>query len=66
MTRKDYIRIAHAVAQTRADFRDTAINDGYAAMIFEKMIANLSEQLLADNPNFDVVRFKQACLIDYV
>lgn len=66
MTRKDYVRIAHAVAQTRADLRDTAVHDGYAFVIYEKIIENLSDQLAADNPNFDRVRFKQACMIDYV
>lgn len=56
MTKKDYERIALVFQKLRPHPPDTPL--GYQ---WEHMRFHFAEMLAADNPRFDVERFKRAC-----
>ena len=68
MTKKDYVRIAAAVRNARSDVLSTP---RYETMTQEErdgtrwmhsaIVSALCNALMADNPNFDADRFREAC-----
>lgn len=59
MTRKDYVLIADAVAQSRAAVNIGDITNPQHAI--SRVIDELTAKLESDNPNFDAERFIAAC-----
>jgi hypothetical protein len=53
MTRKDYV----AVAEILADFKDGIANQ----MIFDELVDEFADMFSADNPNFKLDKFREAC-----
>lgn len=65
MKKKDHIRIAHAIAQSRYEISNGyAVNDGYRDVIFNKVIDNLIA-VIDDGDKFDRERFRAACNLNY-
>lgn len=52
MTRKDYVRLAAALARNRTE---------PASLTWLNIIDSICTELQADNPRFDRVRFLEAC-----
>lgn len=53
MTRKDYV----AVAEILSDFRDGIANQ----IVFEDLVDEFGDFFAADNPNFKLDKFREAC-----
>ena len=53
MTRKDYV----AVAEILSDFREGIQNE----ILFEEMVDEFADFFSADNPNFKLDKFREAC-----
>ena len=61
MTKKDYIKIAAALAQAgNTHFQYVPTNAG-ARLQYEACVGRLADTLAADNPKFDRARFYAAC-----
>ena len=57
MSKKDYIKIAAALAEALAFARK---EEPHPALIVDKLVSRLCYILLDDNPNFDDIRFREA------
>jgi hypothetical protein len=60
VTRRDYVRIAQAFADARADLLESL--DPHDLLIgWEMSVDYMADMLERDNPNFDRDRFVEAC-----
>lgn len=57
MTRKDYVLIAEAINESMR-----LTDDREAQLVLSGLVTNLQDRLKADNPRFDVARFREAAL----
>jgi hypothetical protein len=55
MTRKDYILISEVLKEIRGLFTDGEM------VLFNDIINRFARRLYAENDNFDVARFREAC-----
>lgn len=62
MTRKDYIRIAAAIAEVEAMNEDIPDQYGLQAATLRIVVDRLALALAADNPRFKRATFETACL----
>lgn len=56
MTRKDYV----VVAEILADFKSGIDNQ----IVFQDMVDEFADFFAADNPNFNLTKFREACDYD--
>lgn len=59
MTRKDYVMIAKAIADTRGDYGNLAVQKA-----IDNIAYALANDFAADNPRFDYDRFVKACRVN--
>lgn len=63
MTKQDYIRIARAVSEARAEARDNGTREAARQRGIDQVVLELVRELRADNGRFDSARFVSACNI---
>jgi hypothetical protein len=61
MTKKDYTRIARAIAKTRAYYAKYYGEESSILEIVEDVAIEIGKELSADNPRFYPAQFMKAC-----
>ena len=68
MTKKDYELIAKAIRQINTDthyFKNTLIDGRLVTTVLDHLVYEaLGQELKKDNPNFDYVKFYEACELE--
>lgn len=59
MTRKDYVAISKAIAATRGNYGNLAVQKA-----IDNVAYALADEFRGDNPRFDYDRFVKACGVD--
>ena len=61
MTRKDYIKIAQALARSRPIAHTYNSPENTPREVWDRIVNEISGVLLADNSRFDAMWFREAC-----
>lgn len=64
MTRKDYVALAKAFAESRPDDGEAGSCDRYGYEVWYRVFELVADVLEADNPRFDRLRFAYAAAAD--